>query len=335
MTVTSLSPTSGSTFGNTVVTIKGSGFTTCIICSPAVPPAVLFGGMPAAAVRIIDSETLEAVTARSLPATVTVTVYGWNGLDPAAASAPQSFTFNGPPALEPILMPIYSAPVRGAFGSEFITTALATNRSQRNVHILGVDTTCLLATPILDPAAHPQVLQGFVGNTKPLFTDCSTWPGRLLWVPPQEADLVSFSIRVHDTSRNADSHGTEVPVVRLSDFSNEPIVLAGVPVDPRFRALLRIYAPGHIGDYVTVRVGPIEETVLLQQGRTIFEPAYATFNTWPVREQLPAGQETFTVTVIPPPERPGSPPIASLAMWAFITVTNNTTQEITTITPDM
>ncbi|HEX8152032.1 MAG TPA: IPT/TIG domain-containing protein [Thermoanaerobaculia bacterium] len=330
-TITSVSPTSALTFQPTVVTIKGTGFEICPVCSPLTPPAVYFGGLPAQSVELVDSTTIRAVTPRMLPAETRVVVDQWNG----NATAAQLFTFTGPPALERILFPAFTGPVRGQFGSEFFTTARAANRSTQEVRILGVDYNCSLADPPLfhDPATQPVILVGRVGTTVELLTDCSHWPGgRFLYVQQRDFDAVTFNLRVHDVSRNAQSNGTEIPVVRGSDFTDAPIVLPGVPIDPRFRALLRVYSSSSTEDTVTVRINDgVERAVRLQPGRDLYEPAYAVFSDFPA--SLPDNATTFTVTVIPPPERIGSPTIPGTPMWAFITVTNNATQEITTITP--
>lgn len=329
-TITSVSPTSALTFQRTVVTITGTGFESCPVCSPATPPVVYFGGIPAESVELVNSTTLRAVTPFMLPTETRVVVDQWNG----HATAAQLFTFTGPPALERVLFPTFSGPVRGQFGSEFFTTVRAANRSHQDIRILGVDHNCSLADPPLfrDPAAEPVIVGGLIGNSVQLIPDCSTWPGgRFLYVQQRDLEAVSFNLRVHDVSRNSQSNGTEIPVVRRSDFTDAPIVLPGVPVNPRFRVLLRVYSSNSNEETVTVRINNgVERAVRLQAGRDIFEPAYAVFTDFPT--SLPDNETTFTVTVIPPPERIGSPTIPGTPVWAFITVTNNATQEITTIT---
>ena len=41
--ITSVSPSKGPDGGGTLVTIKGSGFETCLICSPPTGPFIFFG----------------------------------------------------------------------------------------------------------------------------------------------------------------------------------------------------------------------------------------------------------------------------------------------------
>ena len=118
-------------------------------------------------------------------------------------------------------------------------------------------------------------------------------------------------------------------MVRLSEFSQEEIVLLNVPVDARFRNTLRIYSPD--AGNVQVTVDNVEHAVALQPGRDPFEPSYAMFTNFPQPE---ANGPTRIRVKIAPLTPITSPPSPTPRIWAFISVTNNTTQEITTITPD-
>lgn len=324
-TITSVSPSQVPTTGGTTVTIKGTGFESCPICSPALPPEILIGGVYLNS-TIVDQQTLTFVTPAFLPATVSVSVLQWNG----NATLPNSLTFVGEPGLVPVLFPIASAPLEGAHGSQFVTEITAANRSQVPISIFGVDTTCYLTSPVLDPSTHPDIVTAGVGHSKTITLDCSQWPARILWIPPSQLEQVSFNIRVHDTSRNALSHGTEIPVVREDDMTEGPLVFAGVPRDEtRFRKTLRIYAMATGPVNVTVRVGGVERQVVLIPGETIFEPAYAQLSDLPI----PGDEESSTIVVFPDSGPIGPAPVVPI--WGLLTLTNNETQEITTITPDV
>jgi hypothetical protein len=326
--ILSVTPDHGPSSGGTTVTIKGSGFETCPICSPPLPPTVSFGGTQALSTTLIDSSTLVAVTPPMLPLPTDVTVYQWNG----EASVPNGFTYTGDPGYEAILLPIYSPPISGAFGSEFITEVTAANRSEVGVSILGIDESCFITSPPSPGPFVPRTIEAGVGRTREISTNCSDWPARLLYLRSGETDRASFNIRVHDTSRNASSHGTSIPVVRQSDFTTKPIVLPGVPYDPRFRVTLRVYALE--GGVVLVSVNDLSTPLQLQPGSNAFEPAYGQMTIPNPAVALPG---TFTISIVPPSSPVGPPPGLpnTYRYWAFITVTNNDTQEITTITPDL
>jgi IPT/TIG domain len=311
---TSISPKSGPTAGGTVVTITGSGFSNCIICSPPVPPQVFFGSTIAANIRIIDSTTLVVTTPPLFPATYDVTVNQFDG----STTLRQAFTVTGEisDSFERILIPVYTPPVHGAFGSEFHTIAFAGNKAEPPVTVYGIDPSCLPIDPPPSPFA-PEMIPG--GTDIPLPSDCSNWPARFFYVPKAQAAALTFNDRVFDISRSALSNGTEIPIVRSDRFTNR-IVLMQVPIGGNFRNTLRIYAANPI--IATVMIGGLQHIVPLQAGATMFDPAYATFSEFPVPVD-PGSATTLRVTIDSPEP-----------VWAFITSTNNISQEITTISPD-
>jgi hypothetical protein len=330
-TIVSVSPTSGPVAGGTRVVITGTGFSSCLICSPPLPPEVRFGGTPAASVELINENRIEAVTPPHLPATVSVTVEQFDNTRFTLADA---FTFVGQPsdAFEAILLPVFSPPVPGAFGSSFQTLVRAINKSNGlPVPLYGVDTRCVRLNPIRLEEDVTLLEAGFPETQ--LSTVCSAWPARLLYVRRDRRDDISLNLRVRDTSRNASSHGTEIPVVREDEISTRRITLVGVPIEVGFRNTLRIYSNDTTPATVQVTIGDRSETIQLQPGRNIFEPQFAIFTDFPVAGTLP--NNATSVRVIIDPTLPGDPvpPFTSRA-WAFISVTNNATQEITTISPD-
>src|SRR4029079_2494913 len=122
-------------------------------------------------------------------------------------------------------------------------------------------------------------------------------------------------------------------IVRALKSNPNRIVLLGVPIDGRYRSTLRVYAATPM--QVTVTIGGASIPLQLQAGRTLFEPAYAQFSDFPMPVEPTGGGETIRVIVDGPPGPAGpSPIIPGLPIWAFITVTNNQTQQITTISPD-
>jgi IPT/TIG domain-containing protein len=318
--ITSVNPSSGPISGGTAVTIRGTGFSTCIICSPPVPPAVFFGGTPAESVQLVDPTHLEAVAPRHLPGAVDVTVGQFDG----SATLSNAFTFTGQAEdeFEIILLPVFSPPIQGAQGSQFHTIARAVTKSDSTrVQLYGIDLSCTHPAP---PGMDVFTLVG--KDLTYQLPICSPGPARLLYVPKGQAADLSMNVRVLDVTRQATSHGTEIPVVRAERMTSSRIVLIGVPISNRLRSTLRIYALRPAVVFVTTVGAP--QAVPLQPGRNEFEPAYAQFTSFPIPIDRPdAG--TINVTIEQPNGIIAGPP-----MWAFITVTNNETQQITTISPD-
>ncbi|HUP60824.1 MAG TPA: IPT/TIG domain-containing protein [Thermoanaerobaculia bacterium] len=163
-----------------------------------------------------------------------------------------------------------------------------------------------------------------------LLTDCSQATGRIFFVSKGHDKDLAGNIRVRDVTRQASSHGVEVPVVHRSEFTEETISLLGVPIDPRFRNTLRIYGLERGENFVNVTVGGTLHQLPLVGTSDLFTPAVITFTDFP-QAALTGALTTITVTVDAPrgAEGVGTP------IWAFISVTNNETQEITTITPNL
>ena len=322
-TVTSITPPHGVAGGGTKVTITGTGFAHCPVCSPPLGQTVLFGTTPSPSVTMLSETTIEAVTPPHVAGTVSVTVMQWDG----QATLPAAFTFTGDmfAGLEPILLPVFSPPVRGAHGSEFHTTASVSHRGgSAPVLLFGVVPDCVTVLPIEAPSDPREI--GPDGMSQEISTACATGPARLLWVPAGKGDALAFSLRVRDVSRSALSHGAEIPVARADDFTTGSIVLPTVPLDPLFRNTLRIYALEPTE--VEVTVGFRRFTVALQPGRSEFEPYYAVFTDFPADQGPAARVDVKPLTPIT------SPPSRTIPIWAFLSVTNNETQEITTVSPN-
>lgn len=241
---------------------------------------------------------------------------------PSFAQTPMTISTSSgiPESYERILLPVFTPPVHGAFGSEFRTDLrIMHSFGEPEVTLYGVSPICITCLP--PPENAPLVLQpreeigpeGIVYNGS---------PGRFLYASPGEAPLLAMNLRVYDVTRDAMNFGTEIPVVRQSDFvMKNHLTLLGVPTDPRFRNTLRIYADRRLPFLVTV--GDREPvSIRLESGRDVFDPAYAVFDDFPI------GSQPVRVTI-----KVDSPLAVVMPFWAFITVTNNETQMITTITP--
>ena len=336
--ITSVTPNTGPVGGGTKLIIKGTGFSNnCIICSPPfADPEVRFYTTPAASVKFIDDKTLEVVTPAHMPATVSISVRNLDGTN--EAHLPNAFEFTGDPneAFDPILFPIFLPPVHGAFGSEFHTFARIWNEDPfESTLVYGRDTACYLFSPHLD-ALIPLELQNN-GIDQVLLTGCSESTGRIFWAPKtaRGKDTIAASLRVTDVTRQAASHGVEIPVVHRNDLREGRISLLGVPIDPKFRNTLRIYSLARGTQRISLSVNGEGHQIELQPGASWFEPGYAEFTDFPLPAELPAGQDTIRVVVDAIPPCPICPlPHVVPPIWAFITVTNNETQHITTITPN-
>jgi hypothetical protein len=162
---------------------------------------------------------------------------------------------------------------------------------------------------------------------------------------PTKAEDLVFSLRVRDVSRQAETWGTEVPVVRERDLFARDLFLPNVPVTDGFRNMLRIYHMQSGDAEVLVRIYRIvglrhpafsyqlqpdvllgEHLIRLVGGPEGFDvPGYAEIAD--LGMIAPLGDAERIVIEI-------QPVTPDLRYWAFVSVTNNATQHVTTVTPD-
>ena len=310
-----MTPASGPTSGGTEVTIKGDfGLS---------PYGVIFGSTPATSTTRVDEHTLVAITPPHLPGVVPVVIFEFDfGINTGL-----TFEFFGgiPNAYERVMLPVFTPPVFGAFGSEFHTSLRIANSGRDWAAIHGLEPVCVFGPCSEIPVYQPY----FVGpgdEIQPSAVEYKGTPGRFLWAEKNETVELSFNLRVHDVTRSDSNFGTEIPVVRDNDWTINKIVLIGVPSDPRFRNTLRIYGQNPfiakitVGDRPAVRI-PLSTT------NSIFDVPYAAFGDFPIDAgtlRVTIEAESLLGPMIGPIEEP---------MWAMITVTNNDTQLISTITP--
>lgn len=239
--------------------------------------------------------------------------------------------------LEHILIPIVSAEAPGAFGSIWKSELWAGVTPGPDVTIYPLIEPCQILCPPPPPGLH---LAG--GTIQRLNVPLPTVPPALmLYVAMSDRDRIDFNLRIQDISRQAETWGTEIPVVRGEELENDRVLLLNVPLDERFRQMLRVYDPdARMGASVLVRffvnglLDPVAQTV-----ETLFVPAdndwaFIGYPSQPgyvqmgdFRSRFPelAAAERVTIEILPMEQ--------DQKLWAFVSVTNNETQHVTTITP--
>lgn len=239
----------------------------------------------------------------------------------ASAQSPDDF--------EPVLLPIsLTEPIPGAFGSlwatDFWVAAVGGEVRLEETEQCG---SCPPQIQLFSGSLHN------IGGTVPGET-----PGELIWLNRADASNARFSLRVRDLSRESQTWGTEIPVVRESQFRTSTITLLDVPLDERFRVTLRAYDPDvHQnavfrfdfrdmpgGQLLASRTLP---AVYKQSGHFGFPRVAACAQMGDLRAAVPeianAGSVRVDVT----------PVAAATRFWAFASVTNDETQHVTLVTP--
>ena len=291
------------------------------VCSarPCIPE-VTFGGVLARRVEGTSTGFLALPPERG-PGIVDVVVKG----DLATVTAKDAFRYydeNAPVDegfFERVLFPVAFS-TAGANGSSWVTEIFVKNRSGSIV-----DPFHRVIIPII-PATPALPFNPGLSSINGLD---SPW-GALLFVPRDRQHDLTYSTIVRNVAKQGEDFGVEVPVVRERD-TGPRIELIDVPMDPSSRVLLRIYDIDGRGHAVTIAATPHDKpgarvlrVVALRSGRTPSEPAFADID---LRFMFPelarSGRFEFEIFV---PER-------DARLWAFVSVTNNTTQRVTVLTP--
>lgn len=234
-----------------------------------------------------------------------------------------------PSVFERILFPVlYST--KGQHGSDWRTEAVISNPKRWFVELYNDITPIVCITYPCGERLQPFATMRFDGGQYP--------SGIALLTPWPEADQLAFALRTRDVSREAESFGTDIPVVHERHmFRDVDLTLLDVPLDPRYRAKLRVYAfdplATNFGPFIGVvtdppgPVVPIGPTGVQLARNCSGNGCYAT----PLYGEmdLPAQGPGVRADVYLDTET-----VAGSPVWAFITVTNNETQQVTIITPN-
>lgn len=232
------------------------------------------------------------------------------------------------------LVPVYNLQdVPGGFGSLWRTEFWIRNNGSEGHAIEPIECAVLCPPLRLQPNFNL-----FELPTEALAS--STNPGRLYHVESSGAADVSASARLWDVSREADDAGTEIPIISESELLSSTAHLTAIPLDGRFRLMLRIYDVLHAQARFRVRVYGMEPgegapAPLMQFDLTAMTNDTRTFRGRPAYAQH-SGIESLLLLPMPMPPHlrievepltPGS------LFWTFVAITNNVTQRVTLVTP--
>jgi len=339
-TVSSIFPAGGLTRGNEFVHIHG---TNLLIVSPACPSPVCFtqvdflvdgGAVNASIVHISANEIVVSTPRVPHAGPVTIVVFVVSAPNtPTIVTIPNAFIYEDPkPDDEVRLLVPVAISDSGAFNTSWESELSIYNNNDEPLLLAGptalpINTT--LAIPALSSAAvtlHPPA-----GNA-----------GAFLYVPRRLLDNTVAGLRVHETTRDPESWGIEVPVVPETQFRSL-IVLTNVPNDARFRTLLRVY--GYDANDASATLELRDETTgeLLDSRRLVLQSGLSTTISAP---EAPAYTQVALDPLLAPfiPTHPRirvqigpifnpAIPRQETLMWGFAAITNNATQQVTTITP--
>jgi hypothetical protein len=182
------------------------------------------------------------------------------------------------------------------------------------------------------------ICQGFEDNA-----------GILLYVPRSvDRNEVFTYARVYDKSRAADRAGSQIPVVWEDDLFEAKMMLLDVKIGGGYRATIRLFdvlqwdstytlrfydmadlRRGHAQAIFTAQVDTFDEN---QAGPFPARPSFGVIGN--VLAQYPqlAGHDSVAIEILPH-EPLISPPAPTKRHYALASITNNTTQEVTVVSP--
>lgn len=249
---------------------------------------------------------------------------------------------SGAPPFVRVLLPLYlEHPLPGAYGALWQSDFAIHNGSGRSYIIEScspVDGSVCILNLLADeellpnetqtalPVRYPKPENGAEGAVVYLLPEGA---------PPGGADGLSFQIRVRDSSRSATSAGTEVPVVRENAFRTATLHLLDVPIDRRFRVLLRLFEMNLDRAEFAVRVFDQATNVLLSEMQvTTSTPPQGTLRFRPGYVQIAQLTPSLGIDSEPMQLRVEVAPLtAGSAFWSYVSVTNNESQQVTLVTP--
>jgi hypothetical protein len=349
--LTRITPNEAFSFGPTLVTLEGNElspqFVRCDDFSPC-PVRVWFGQVEGKVMSASSGRITAEAPAQSDGVTVDVRVLLADGTE---LLLPQALSYRymanaGRENFVRYLVPITSRNQPGAHGSLWSSELVLHNRSAVGLWLETVR--CSPSTACPPPAIYVEP-----GQTRVVTElDSGVSEGRFLSVPRPLSTHVDFQLRARDLSRENEGWGAEVPVVPQDAFrapdgsgADFEIRLLNIPVDPRYRVTLRVYSEqtdptfgfnvelrthaqsdGRLLEMRLIHLPPMA-AMLAQTG----VPAYAQLD--PFTEVVRAsGEERVVLKLVPQSlifvTPPTYPPI-----WAFASITNNVTQEVTVVTP--
>ena len=239
-----------------------------------------------------------------------------------------------------VLVPLsFDEPIAGALGSLWKSELWVVNTGADRVFILGAGMPCngLPECPPLSAPPGVAIRLDFLAG--------AAFPGgegRYFSVPANAAPNLAFNLRIQDISRQAETWGTSIPIIPEQEFHDDRIDLLDVPITSEFRRTLRVYGSGSGTLAVRVEVRAIHpsstpssapDEILGSQVFELQQPDAASASYYPAYLQIGNLEEIIPAGTPGPVRVSVFPASSSTRIWAFMSVTNNETQHVTTILP--
>ena len=257
---------------------------------------------------------------------------------------------------ERVLFPVWTdSPVAGVNGSKWVADAMINNPDDTAVGVYPVVSQYGRAAGAIgrrttwDLTFIPDTVFGLGNGTG------DDIAGRIAYINRSSADQLIYIDRLYDVTRSP-AFAVDIPVVREKDLKTSRITLAHVPFDSRVRLMLRVYDPFQTpdaevavqfwsewpvsnaggGPFATPPTPQLLGSTNLKLHTTARPPSGSDLDVEPAYAQLPISADmlsnipaysaaAFLVDI--------EPVTAGLRFWAFVSVTDNSTQHVMVIAP--
>lgn len=327
--INNIHPQMGLTFAPTLVTIEGTNLvapgTNCVAaCNGTCAVKVFFGAKEASVVSATPETIVVTAPAQREGMAVNVRIG-------AAAYAGEFYYSSGSVIAREeytrYLLPLTTVWASGAGGSQWMTRYMVHNGLDDGIQLAGPLGQMIMCPPM------PTTLGGHDSMEMEVMRRDGA-DGAFIYVPNAADERVMMALRVRDVSRVAQGFGTEIPMVPDRDF-RKTVHLIGVPTDSRYRATLRIYGDTSAPMRANVRVFAEDSSALIEERSVDLSgivttmsvefpehPAYTALD--PLSNAVRAAGARVRIAVT---SESGEP------LWALLSITNNETQQVTTIAP--
>ncbi|HEX7705776.1 MAG TPA: hypothetical protein VF701_04880 [Thermoanaerobaculia bacterium] len=241
------------------------------------------------------------------------------------------------PEFTRILLPLVTrTPIPGAHGSLWETVVTVHNASDEATFLFPPDCPRTIPDRFCLLGVGTQLAAGTTARVDLLLS--RPMAPVFVNVTKSLADRIFVQLRVHDLSRQSESFGTELPVIRASEMKTTPGEILDIPISSRFRLTFRLYADQVAVDsvlrvrFVNPDSGSSRELQFTVKPRSSAIPPGEPITTADLYEEISdissyaelQGAEAVRIEIIPQ--------TAGVRYWAFVSVTNNETQHVTTLT---